>query len=76
MGAPLPPIYRDCRRLLAHTEQMVRRFARDHIYTVGANLRQGAKQLMRSVNQAVHDRAQALAHVQRCAAQTGWRTHF
>ena len=24
MGLPLPPIYRDCRRLLVHTEGVVR----------------------------------------------------
>ena len=35
MTTPLPPIYRDCRRLLVLTEDMVRRFSRYHKYTVG-----------------------------------------
>lgn len=40
MTAPLlPPVYRDCRRLLVHTEEVVRRFARYHKYTVGTDLR-------------------------------------
>ena len=42
MGMPLPPIYRDCRRLLVHTEGVVQRFARYHKYTVGTDLRQQA----------------------------------
>lgn len=33
MSTPLPPIYRDCRRFLVHTEEMVRRFSRYHQYT-------------------------------------------
>lgn len=40
MNAPLPPIYRDCRRLLLHTEAVVQRFSRHHKYTVGFDLRQ------------------------------------
>ncbi len=28
MSLPLPPIYRDCGRLLVHTEEPVRRFTR------------------------------------------------
>ncbi|MBV5299953.1 MAG: hypothetical protein JZU64_17915 [Rhodoferax sp.] len=37
MSVPLPPIYRDCRRLLLHTEQVVMRFSRYHKYTVGTD---------------------------------------
>lgn len=64
MTTPLPPIYRDCRRLLVHTESMVRRFSRYHKYTVGTDLRQQAMQLMRSVNLAVRDRSHLTQHVQ------------
>lgn len=35
MSIPLPPIYRDIRRLLVLTEDLVRRFSRYHKYTVG-----------------------------------------
>jgi hypothetical protein len=45
----LPPIYRDCRLLLVHTEEVVRRFSRYHKYTVGTDLRQQAMALMRGV---------------------------
>ena len=64
MTTQLPPIYRDCRRLLVHTEQMVMRFARYHKYTVGTELRQGAMTIMRTVNQAVRDRPHQVQHVQ------------
>ena len=64
MTTPLPPIYRDCRRLLVHTEDMVRRFSRYHKYTVGTDLRQAAMAIMRTVNQAVHDKARQAQHVQ------------
>ena len=58
------PIFRDCSRLLVHTEHMVKRFSRYHKYTVGTELRQGAMQLMRTVNQAVHDKSRQTQHVQ------------
>ena len=64
MGAPLPPVYRDCRRLLLHTEVVVRRFSRYHKYTVGTDLRQQAFAVMRGVHQAVYDRAQQASHIQ------------
>lgn len=64
MSTPLPPIYRDCRRLLVHTEDMVRRFSRYHKYTVGTDLRQAAMAIMRIVNQAVHDKPRQAQHVQ------------
>lgn len=64
MRTPLPPIDRDCRRLLVHTEEMVRRFSRYHKYTVGTDLRQAAMDIMRTVNQAVHDRPFQHQHVQ------------
>ena len=64
MTTPLPPIYRDCRRLLVFTEDMVRQFSRYHKYTVGTDLRQQAMKLMRTVNQAVHDKPHQMQHVQ------------
>ncbi|MCX8516931.1 MAG: hypothetical protein ORN29_02450 [Rhodoferax sp.] len=42
MTIQLPPIYRDCRRLLVHTEQTVKRFSQYHKYAVGTDLRQAA----------------------------------
>lgn len=42
MSTNLPPIYRDCRRLLLLTEEVVRRFSRYHKYTVVTDLRQQA----------------------------------
>lgn len=69
MSPVLPPIYRDCRRLLVHTEEAVRRFSRYHKYTVGTDLRQGAMRIMRTVNQAVHDKPRQHEHVQ----QLVWR---
>ncbi len=60
----LPPIYRDCRRLLVHTEEVVRRFSRYHKYTVGTDLRQQAMALMRGVHVAVYDKANQSRHVQ------------
>jgi len=44
MSQPLPPIYRDCRRLLVHTEAVVQRFSRYHKYTVGTDLRENRGQ--------------------------------
>ena len=64
MSTPLPPIYRDIRRLLVHTEEMVRRFARYHKYTVGTDLRTQAMSMMRAVNLACFDKAQHAQHVQ------------
>ena len=63
MGMPLPPIYRDIRRLLVHTEGVVRRFARYHKYTVGTDLRTQAMQLMRCVHRAVYEPARQSEHV-------------
>lgn len=60
----LPPIYRDCRRLLLHTEACVQCFSRYHKYTVGTDLRQQAMTLMRGVHMAVYDKANQLRHVQ------------
>jgi hypothetical protein len=34
MSIQLPPIYRDCRRLLIHTEESVKRFSRYPKFTV------------------------------------------
>lgn len=65
MTKALPPIYRDCRRLQVHTEQVVRRFSRYHKYTQGTELRQQAMQLMRTVHYAVFDKAQQASHLQR-----------
>ena len=64
MTIQLPPIYRDCRRLLLHTEEVVRRFSRYHKYTVGTDLRQQAMALMRGVHVAVYDRPNQPRHVQ------------
>lgn len=64
MSIPLPPIYRDCRRLQVHIEEVVRRFSRYHKYTVGADLRRQAMALMCGVHRAVHDRAQQAGPVQ------------
>ncbi len=61
MGTPLPPIYRDIRRLLVHTEGVVSRFARYHKYTVGTDMRQQAMQLMRCVHRAVYEPARQLS---------------
>jgi hypothetical protein len=60
----LPPIYRDCRRLLLHTEACVQRFSRYHKYTVGTDLRQQAMAVMRGVHVAVYDKANQPRHVQ------------
>jgi hypothetical protein len=64
MSIQLPPIYRDCRRLLVHTEEVVRRFSRYHKYTIGTDLRQGAMRVMRGVHKAVYDRAQQARHIE------------
>jgi hypothetical protein len=48
--APLPPIYRDYRLLLGHTEEVVLRFSRRHKCTVSIGLRQQAMALMRGVH--------------------------
>lgn len=62
MSTPLPPIYRDIRRLLVHTEEMVRRFSRYHKYTVGTDLREQAMRLTRGVNRSCFDTAQQVQH--------------
>jgi len=64
MKTSLPPIYRDCRRLLVHTEEAVRRFARYHKYTVGADLRRQAMAVMRGVHHAVFDKARQAEHIE------------
>ena len=64
MHPHLPPIYRDARRLLLHTEQVVQRFSRYHKYTVGADLRTQAMRLMRGVHRAVYDKPNQARHVQ------------
>jgi hypothetical protein len=64
MSAPLPPIYRDCQRLLRHTEAVVLRFSRYHKYTVGTDLRQQAFAVMRTAHRAVYDKPQQARHVQ------------
>lgn len=43
-------VYRDCRRLLLHTEEVVLRFSRYQKYTVGTDLRQQAMALMPGVH--------------------------
>jgi hypothetical protein len=63
MGTPLPPIYRDIRRLLVHTEGVVSRFARYPKYTVGTDMRTQAMQLMRCVHRAVYEPARQPEHV-------------
>lgn len=60
----LPPIYRDCRRLLVHTEEVVRRFSRYHKYIVGTDLRHQAMALMLGMHVAVYDKANQPRHVQ------------
>ena len=64
MNAPLPPIYRDCRRLLVHAEEAVRRFTRYHKYTVGTDLRRQAMAVMRTVHHAVFDKARQVEHIE------------
>ena len=64
MSIPLPPIYRDVRRLLVLTEEVVRRFSRYHKYTVGTDLRTQGMALMRGVNRACFDTEQQAGHVQ------------
>ena len=64
MSTPLPPIYRDIRRLLVHSEEMVWRFARYHKYTVGTDLRTQAMRMMRGVSRACFDIGQQAQHVQ------------
>ena len=63
MDTPLPPIYRDIRRLLVHTEGVVQRFARYHKYTVGTNMRRQAMQLMRCMHRVVYEPARQPDHV-------------
>jgi hypothetical protein len=64
MSMLLPPIYRDCRRLLIHTEESVKQFSRYHKYTVGTDLRKNAMQIMRGVHRAVYDKAQQSKHIE------------
>ncbi|MGE0919195.1 four helix bundle protein [Trichlorobacter lovleyi] len=63
MHRSLPPIYRDCRSLLVHTEEMVRCFSRYHKYTLGTDLRQQAMAIMRTVHRLVFDKAQQKEHL-------------
>ena len=63
MNAILPPVYRDCWRLLVHTEELVRRFSRYHKYTVGTDLRRQAMAVMRGVHTAVYDRTDQAKHI-------------
>jgi hypothetical protein len=65
----LPPIYRDCQRLLRQTEAIVMRFSRYHKYTVGTDLRQQAFTLMRTVHRAVYDHKHQHQHIQ----TLGWQ---
>jgi hypothetical protein len=62
MSTPLPPIYRDIRRLLVHTEEVVRRFSRYNKDTVGTDLRIQAMSLKRGVKRACFD----IAHPTEC----------
>jgi hypothetical protein len=59
----LPPVYRDVRRLLVHTEAMVQQFSRYHKYTVGTDLRQQAMRMMRTVHRAAYERERLAEHV-------------
>jgi hypothetical protein len=63
MGTPLPPIYRDIRRLLVHTEGVESRFARCHKHTLDTDMRQQAMQLMRCVYRAVYEPTRQSEHV-------------
>lgn len=63
MANTLPPICRDIRRLLVHTETMVRRFSRYHKYTVGTDLRQQAMRMARGVHRACYERERQAEHV-------------
>ena len=67
MHAPLPTIYRDCRRVLPQTKAVVRRFGRYHKYTVGSDLHQQAFAVMRGLHMSVYDRAQQTRHIQALA---------
>lgn len=64
MTTQLPPVYRDCCRLLVYTEAVVRRFSRYHKCTVGADLRQQAMGLMCGMYVAVYDKPCQARHVQ------------
>jgi hypothetical protein len=59
-GGGLPPIYRDAQRLVVLCEQAVRSFARYHKYTLGAELRTQAYNILRAVHAAWFDRSFAL----------------
>ena len=63
MSPLLPPICRDCRRLLVHTESVVQRFSRYHKYTVRTDLRQQAMSVMRGVHLAVYGQAHQASQV-------------
>ena len=73
MSAPLPPIYRDCRRLLVHTEEAARRFARYHKFIIGPDLRRQVMAVMRGarVHCAVLDKEWQAAQL--LHAQHAWR---
>ena len=61
--APLPPIYRDTKRLLKLVEEVVRGFSRYHKYTLGTDLRQQTMKIMRLVHKAYRDQRQQLKHL-------------
>ena len=69
MNPILPPIYRDSRRLLVHTETMVLHFARYHKYTVGTDLRRQAMHIMRGVHRACYDRERVTEHLRQLVWQ-------
>jgi hypothetical protein len=58
MHQALPPIAKLAQRLLIDIEQAVRGFARYHRYSVGADLRTQAMQVVRVCHRAWRDRAQ------------------
>jgi hypothetical protein len=58
-----PPIARLSHRILADVENAVRRFARFHKYSTGADLRFYAMQVARSVHKAWRDPDQRLSRV-------------
>lgn len=58
-----PPIARLSHRILADVENAVRRFARFHKYSTGADLRVGAMQVARCVHKAWRDSDQRLSRV-------------
>ena len=49
------PIGRDAQRLLVRTEEAVRRFPRNHKYTLSSDLRRQARRVHQLVNRAWRD---------------------